>query len=310
MPDPEHQKDEKETHNDIEAFHAVLRSSRRILALCGAGLSASSGLPTFRGAGGLWRNFDATNLATPRAFAMDPGLVWLFYGYRRHMCLKAKPNDAHKALAALAREMPNFLCLTQNVDNLSQRAQHPPDRLYTLHGSLFDIKCNKCDWIERGNFDDPFCPALAPASVDPPPGETLPLLNPYHRIQHISEEELPKCPRCKQGLQRPGVVWFGESLDFDVIARADSFVRAGPLDLMFVIGTSAVVSPAAGYIDKARRNGARIVVIDPRAEDLDEMDKLRTGDFAFGQDAARILPVLLEPIIGTRQPDGSYRKPG
>lgn len=79
---------------------------------------------------------------------------------------------------------------------------------------------------------------------------------------------------------------------------------------MFVIGTSAVVSPAAGYIDKARRNGARIVVIDPRAEDLDEMDKLRTGDFAFGQDAARILPVLLEPIIGTRQPDGSYRKPG
>lgn len=118
MPDPEHQKDEKETHNDIEAFHAVLRSSRRILALCGAGLSASSGLPTFRGAGGLWRNFDATNLATPRAFAMDPGLVWLFYGYRRHMCLKAKPNDAHKALAALAREMPNFLCLTQNVDSM------------------------------------------------------------------------------------------------------------------------------------------------------------------------------------------------
>lgn len=104
-------------HNDVQAFHEALRSSRRILALCGAGLSASSGLPTFRGAGGIWRNHDATKLATMEAFRTDPGLVWLFYGYRRHMSLTAQPNTGHKALAALARCNKEFLCLTQNVDS-------------------------------------------------------------------------------------------------------------------------------------------------------------------------------------------------
>lgn len=105
-------------HNDVGAFHEALRSSKRILALCGAGLSASSGLPTFRGAGGLWRNHDATSLATMSAFKNDPGLVWLFYNYRRHMCLRAEPNPAHYALAALAEKNKDFLCLTQNVDSM------------------------------------------------------------------------------------------------------------------------------------------------------------------------------------------------
>lgn len=104
-------------HNDIEAFHHVLRSSNRIMALCGAGLSASSGLPTFRGAGGYWRHHDATQLATQEAFKMDPGLVWLFYSYRRHLSLKAAPNPAHYALAALAKANRNFMCLSQNVDS-------------------------------------------------------------------------------------------------------------------------------------------------------------------------------------------------
>lgn len=104
-------------HNDVEAFHQVLRSSRRMLALSGAGLSASSGLPTFRGAGGYWRNYDATSLATVRAFRTDPGMVWLFYAYRRHLGLKAEPNPGHKALAALARRNLDFMCLTQNVDS-------------------------------------------------------------------------------------------------------------------------------------------------------------------------------------------------
>lgn len=105
--------------NDIPAFQAFLaaNSESRILALCGAGLSAASGLPTFRGAGGLWRNHDATRLATPHAFKADPALVWLFYAYRRHMALEAKPNPAHHALAALARKRKEFLCLTQNVDS-------------------------------------------------------------------------------------------------------------------------------------------------------------------------------------------------
>ena len=107
-------------HNSLAGFHDLLKSSKRILALCGAGLSASSGLPTFRGAGGYWRNHDATRLASPHAFRDDPGLVWLFYAYRRHICLKAQPNDAHRALAALAKTADReFLCLTQNVDGES-----------------------------------------------------------------------------------------------------------------------------------------------------------------------------------------------
>ena len=100
----------------IEEFQRYLASSDRILALLGAGLSASSGLPTFRGAGGMWRNYQSTDLATPEAFCEDPGLVWQFYSYRKHMALQAQPNPAHYALAELARKKPNFVTLSQNVD--------------------------------------------------------------------------------------------------------------------------------------------------------------------------------------------------
>jgi NAD-dependent SIR2 family protein deacetylase len=102
--------------SDVEAFGEVLKSSKRVLALCGAGLSAASGLDTFRGAGGMWRNHQATTLATPTAFRADPGLVWLFYSYRRHRALQAKPNAGHVALVKLAEKMPDFITLTQNVD--------------------------------------------------------------------------------------------------------------------------------------------------------------------------------------------------
>jgi NAD+-dependent protein deacetylase sirtuin 5 len=102
---------------NVSEFHEALKSSKRIMALCGAGLSAASGLGTFRGAGGMWRNHQATSLATPGAFEQDPGLVWLFYSYRRHKALKAKPNAGHYALAELSRKMPHdFITLTQNVD--------------------------------------------------------------------------------------------------------------------------------------------------------------------------------------------------
>lgn len=120
----------------IEDFHALLSQSTRVLALLGAGLSASSGLPTFRGAGGLWRSHDATSLATPEAFAYDPALVWRFYSYRRHMALRVEPNPAHYALAQLSKQMPGFMTLSQNVDGLSTRAGHR-HQLQLLHGTLF-----------------------------------------------------------------------------------------------------------------------------------------------------------------------------
>jgi NAD-dependent SIR2 family protein deacetylase len=105
--------------NDIKSFQEYLRGSKRIMALLGAGLSASSGLPTFRGAGGLWRSYDATELATPEAFEANPDLVWQFYSYRRHMALKAEPNKAHYALAELARRKREFITLSQNVDGMT-----------------------------------------------------------------------------------------------------------------------------------------------------------------------------------------------
>jgi NAD-dependent SIR2 family protein deacetylase len=112
---------------DMDSFQEHLKASNRILALLGAGLSASSGLPTFRGAGGLWRNYDAVELATPEAFNADPGLVWQFYSYRRHMALNAKPNPAHYALAELAKKNENFVTLSQNVDGMCK-----PDKLLYL----------------------------------------------------------------------------------------------------------------------------------------------------------------------------------
>ena len=175
---------------DLDSFADHLRKSEKILALCGAGLSASSGLPTFRGAGGLWRQYDATSLATPEAFGENPGLVWQFYSYRRHMALQASPNAAHYALAELARRKEDFKTLTQNVDGefcavslhlnsiylfcdlgLSPRAGHPARSLYLLHGSLFDVKCSSygCSHFERNNFTDPIVPALAiPMGGKPP----------------------------------------------------------------------------------------------------------------------------------------------
>jgi NAD+-dependent protein deacetylase sirtuin 5 len=146
---------------DLASFTEHLQGSTRIMALLGAGLSAASGLPTFRGAGGMWRTYDAVSLATPQAFYSDPGLVWQFYSYRRHMALNAKPNRAHLALAELANRRAGFLTLSQNVDGLSPRAGHPAKQLKLLHGSLYDIKCSDCDYIRKDDFSDPVAPILA-----------------------------------------------------------------------------------------------------------------------------------------------------
>ncbi|CAK9783109.1 DHS-like NAD/FAD-binding domain-containing protein [Cutaneotrichosporon oleaginosum] len=282
--------------SDVAAFHKVLGRAKRILAICGAGLSASSGLPTFRGAGGLWRNYESTSLATPQAFARDPGLVWLFYGYRRHVALGVSPNDGHRALAKLAERQPGFLCLTQNVDNLHERAGHSVGQLRHLHGSLFDLKCSnrRCDWVEQNNQDDPLCPALAPSSIDAAPGERLTLLDPAQELEPIPESELPHCPRCKKGLQRPGVVWFGEQLDHAMLAEVDAWIDAGSVDIVLVVGTSSVVYPAAGYAERARSAGTSVVTVNLDAD----IDECRPGDFAFAGDAAKLLPELLEPVIG------------
>ena len=245
---------------DVASFVKHLQSSRRICALLGAGLSASSGLPTFRGAGGLWRSFEATSLATPEAFEDDPVLSWQFYSYRRHMALNAKPNRAHLALAELARRNPNFITLSQNVDGLSPRAGHPAAQLKLLHGNLFDVKCwdeYGCGYSHKNDFTDPIVPALALPAENPDSVLRAAAEKKKHallrgadisdvnvEIPELMREDLPQCPQCKNNLVRPGVVWFGESLPRDVMSEVDEyFSNREKIDLMLVIGTSARVYP-------------------------------------------------------------------
>jgi NAD+-dependent protein deacetylase sirtuin 5 len=222
------------------------------------------------------------------------------------MALNAKPNAGHFAMAALARKNPDFLCLTQNVDGLSPRAGHRADTLHTLHGSLFTMKCfrKQCDWVEYDNHDDPVCSALAAASEDVDAGKTLPLLDPNQPLARIPPYDLPQCPKCKTGLQRPGVVWFGERLDEQMLKEIDRWIEAEPVDLVLVIGTSAVVHPAASYIDEACSEDTVVATINLDAETPESLRKLQDGNFAFGGDAAVLLPQLLEPVIGKLGEDG------
>lgn len=182
------------------------RKPRSVAVMSGAGISADSGIPTFRGAGGLWRSFRAEDLATPEAFRRDPALVWEWYEWRRGLIRDAQPNAAHEALATL----PDAVIVTQNVDGLHARAGSPD--VVELHGNIFRVRCVR-DHRESMHYE---------AFGDVP-------------------------PRCECGaLLRPGVVWFGESLPEEAVARAVAAIQA--TDLLLVIGTSGVVYPAAGFV--------------------------------------------------------------
>jgi len=224
---------------------ALARGREPVVALTGAGVSAESGLATFRGADGLWNGRDPADLATPEAFARDPHLVWRFYDWRRRKARAARPNAAHLALAALERQRGAMRVVTQNVDGLHQRAGSAS--VLSLHGTLWRLRCT----AENREFDD----ERADLGV-------LPL-------------------RCEcGGLLRPAVVWFGEPLDPAVLAEAEHAVRTAALVL--VVGTSSMVVPAASLAPIARRAGAWIVEINPDRTPLtrhaDEHVTGRAGD--------------------------------
>ncbi|KAL4885678.1 DHS-like NAD/FAD-binding domain-containing protein [Aspergillus karnatakaensis] len=306
---------------DIKSFQEYLKGSKRIMALLGAGLSASSGLPTFRGAGGLWRAYDATDLATPEAFEANPDLVWQFYSYRRHMALKAQPNRAHYALAELARRNKEFITLSQNVDGLSQRANHPAEQLHLLHGNLFTVKCTSfyCKYSRENDFTDPIVPALAIPKNFPEPnpssedktgeeaskslykamgiGEELDISDERVPLESLSRDVLPQCPECKEGLLRPGVVWFGEALPTHTLDFVDNWLSEGKVDLMLVIGTSSRVFSAAGYAEIARSKGARLAVVNMDPNDMGK-GKFTSQDWFFQGDAGEIVPEILKSVIG------------
>ncbi|MFZ4623505.1 MAG: SIR2 family NAD-dependent protein deacylase [Rhodoferax sp.] len=222
---------------------SALQEARHVVIFTGAGVSAESGIPTFRDAlTGLWQRFDAEDLATPNAFRKDRDLVWGWYEWRRMKVLMAQPNPAHLAIAALAQQVPLLTVVTQNVDDLHERAGSP-DVLH-LHGSFHQPRCAACGQAHR----------FAPGIPDEPEGGRR--LSP------------PVCDQCG-GPVRPGVVWFGEDLPARELHQAQK--HAQQCDLLFTIGTSGMVYPAADIPVLAKQSGARVVQINPSSTPLDKM---------------------------------------
>ncbi|HEX8618122.1 MAG TPA: NAD-dependent deacylase [Thermoanaerobaculia bacterium] len=235
-----------------EAIRAIRETKpRNVVVMTGAGVSADSGIPTFRGAGGLWRNFRAEDLATPAAFHRDPALVWEWYEWRRGLIRAAQPNAAHEALARLT----GAVVVTQNVDGLHTRAGSAD--VVELHGNIFRVRC-----VREGT-------------------------------SHMHEEpfaELP--PHCEDcgALLRPGVVWFGEALPEDAVARAVGAIHNA--DLLLVIGTSGVVYPAAGFV--TLHEGLSIE-INPETSGVSS-----ACTFAIAARAAEATPAIVDALLEVR----------
>lgn len=234
----------------------AVRDARHIVVLTGAGVSAESGIPTFRQAQtGLWAKYDPQELATPAAFRRNPRLVWRWYQWRRELVSGANPNPAHYALAAMEQRADRFTLVTQNVDGLHRQAGS--HNIIELHGNLTRNKC-----FDHGH---PVAVGAGITSDDP--------------------EEPPRCAQCGS-LLRPDVVWFGEALPASAIESA--FSAAQDADVFLAVGTSAVVHPAASLPLVALENGALAVEVNPQETSLSPR-----VDYAFRQPAGELLPDLL-----------------
>lgn len=232
----------------LEEVRERLREARSIAIVTGAGVSAASGVPTFRGPGGLWREYRPEDLATPDAFRRDPLLVWQWYDWRRSLIARCEPNAAHDVIARWTAR-GNATLVTQNVDGLHERAG--TRGVIRYHGSIWRLRCT---------------------GIDPQPVKGSPTghCGEWEDIQTPLPELPPRCPACG-ALVRPGVVWFGEPIDPEIAAKADAAARS--CDVFLSVGTSSVVYPAAGLVHAARAHGAYTVEINPdRTEAADIVD--------------------------------------
>jgi len=219
--------------DELTRAREKIEEAARIAVLTGAGISAPSGIPTFRDPGGLWENFKIEDYATPEGFARNPEEVWRWYAWRYRKIREAEPNEAHRLLAELERKKGDgFLLVTQNIDGLHQRAGSK--RVIELHGSIHRARCTVCDYR---------------AELPPPEDLAIP----------------PKCPRCG-ALLRPDVVWFGELLPPGAFEAAVAAFRSA--DVALVVGTSAVVEPAASLGRLAKHAGAYLIEVNPEETPL------------------------------------------
>lgn len=241
-----------------------LRQARRVAAMTGAGISAESGVPTFRGKEGLWNRYRPEELANVQAFVSDPALVWEWYIWRRRLIADTEPNPGHIALAELARRLEdangNFTLITQNVDDLHDRGGSTG--ILKLHGEIFGTFCLDCGTDHPG-------------------------------VRFVGKGEVPRCHKGCGGLLRPGVVWFGEGLPMDILQAATIAVMEA--EVFLSIGTSAVVYPAAGLIEQAARSGAYVVEVNVEPSALSSVaDEVLTGP------AGEVLPALMAKIWGQK----------
>jgi NAD-dependent deacetylase len=236
---------------DLDQARDWLTQATSVAVLTGAGISAESGVPTFRGAGGLWKEHKPEELATAEAFGRDPRLVWEWYNWRRELIAKAVPNPGHKALVQLEIRKPRFTLITQNVDGLHDLAGN--GKILKLHGDIWRMRCTTCG----ANF----------------PNRRVPL---------------PKIPpHCAcGGLARPGVVWFGEPLPDGMMKEAEHAVAAA--QVVLVVGTSAVVFPAASLVPFAKQAGAKVIEIN-----TEPTAATKLVDCALQGPAGELLPKLL-----------------
>ena len=236
----------------MEQARKWLQSASSVVVLTGAGISAESGVPTFRGPGGMWKQNRPEALATPEAFERDPLLVWQWYDFRRTTLGSAQPNPGHRALAELEQRAKRFTLVTQNVDGLHELAGSR--NVIHLHGDIWTVRCTECG-LERRDVQVP-----------------LPELP-------------PRCGQCR-GLLRPGIVWFGEPLPAEAWDRAEKAARGA--DVFLVIGTSAVVYPAAGLVRLAQSCGARVIECN-----MEETPFSSALDRSFRGRAGELLPRLI-----------------
>jgi len=228
-----------------------LAAARSVTVLTGAGISADSGVPTFRGADGLWRTFRAEDLATPEAFQRDPRLVWEWYNWRRELIATKRPNPAHATVAAMERKFSRFWLITQNVDGLHRDAGST--RLSEIHGNIWKVRCTDCGRVE----DNRQVPIPIP----------------------------PACTACGR-LARPHIVWFGESLAAEDIAKSQAALES--CEVLLIIGTSGLVYPAAAFAPVAKSAGAFVVEIN-----LDSTPNSGVVDVALQGRAKDLVPLLL-----------------
>jgi NAD-dependent deacetylase len=232
----------------------------RVLVITGAGVSAESGIPTFRGKDGYWRNLDPIKLATPEAFARDPELVWQWYRERRQGIRNAHPNPGHEAIARLAQRAREFLLVTQNVDDLHERAGLAKGEMVQIHGDIFITKCSRCHFSYAGRGGSPKPPGAHAA--EPENGRLRSIVATSER-----DGNLPRCPEC-DALMRPGVVWFGEPLPAGETERVENYLQRDSCGVVIVAGTTATFGYIIDWALRASRRGGELIEVNPEETPL------------------------------------------